>query len=797
MTATERPSSPTAPSSTVEVELDVGGMTCANCVMHVTRALEAVPGVTRAEVNFATRSAAVTMAIDEPGALGAGAVNRLTRAVEDAGYEVITATSRDRRDKRREDDGDGDSDTDDDDPAARATAREAAEAREVSRLVQDLVLAAIVSVPLLVLGMSHGAIPFADTTIGRFVQLALATVLVAGPGRRFFALASVALARKSADMNTLVALGVGAAYVYSAIAVITPAASPHGEHALPHLYFEAAAAIVTFVLLGKLLETRARKRLSDAVKGLVSLIPPTATRVVDTGETEVAVTSLRSGMLIRVAPGERIPTDGVVISGRSSADESMLTGESLPVDKVAGSSVVGGSINHQGSLVVRVTQTGRKGALGQIVAAVEAAQGSRAPIARLADRVSRVFVPIVIAIALLAFFVWLLVPPPPGVDAFSLALEHFIAVLVIACPCALGLATPAAVAVAMGRGAELGILFRGGATLEAAGHLDTVLIDKTGTLTEGRPTMTDAIAVGLDDKELLSHVAALERRSEHPMARALVAGAAERGAPMMEAEDFESLTGGGVSGRVRGRRVLVGTRALLENQGILTSGLEAEAQRLASEGKTPSFVAVEGELVGLVAVADRPHAQARVAIADLAALGLEAVMVTGDREETAAYIARGLGITRVEAEVLPTGKSDLAARYKAAGKRVAMVGDGVNDAPALATADIGIALGSGTDIANAAADITLSRGIGSLGVALRLARKTLVVIRRNLFWAFAYNVVGIPLAAGLLVPVTGWTLSPVFASLAMSLSSVSVLLSSLSLRRFERRQPPQVSDPDT
>ncbi len=776
------PSQPSSPTPSFDVDLDVGGMTCANCVMHVTRALESVPGVTHAEVNFATRSAAITIATSEPGPSGHEAVKRLTKAVEDAGYEVITATGR----ERKGDGDDGDGNDDDDDPAARASAREAAETREVSKLVQDLVLAAIVSVPLLVLGMSHGAIPFADTTAGRYIQLALATVLVIGPGRRFFALAWRAIRRKSSDMNTLVALGVGAAYAYSAIAVLVPSAFPHGEHTVAHLYFEAAGAIVTFVLLGKLLETRARKRLSDAVKGLVSLIPPTATRLVDGVATEVNVVILRSGMLVRVAPGERVPTDGVVHSGRSSVDESLLTGESLPIEKVTGSPVVGGSINHQGSLVVRVTQTGSKSALGRIVAAVEAAQGSRAPIARLADRVSGIFVPIVVAIALVAFAVWLLVPAPPEVAALSVALEHFIAVLVIACPCALGLATPAAVAVAMGRGAELGILFRGGATLEAASHLDTVLLDKTGTLTEGRPTMTDTMAIGMDEVELLSLVAALERRSEHPMARALVAGAEQRGAPMIEADDFDNLAGGGVSGHVGGRRVLVGTRALLENQGISTTHLEAEADKLANAGKTPSFVAVDGRLVGLVAVADQPHAHARDAIADLAALGLEVVMVTGDRKATARHIADELGIRQVEAEVLPSGKSDLTTRYKANGKRVAMVGDGVNDAPALATADIGIALGSGTDIANAAADITLSRGIGSLGVALRLARKTLVVIRRNLFWAFAYNVVGIPLAAGVLVPLTGWTLSPVFASLAMSLSSVSVLLSSLSLRRFER-----------
>ncbi len=754
------------PSEPTTIDLEVSGMTCANCVLHVTRALQEVPGVASADVNFATQRASVTL---NPDGDRRTIVPRLSAAVVDAGYQVLQPSGAAS------------------DPAARIAAREEAEAREVRSLGRDLLIASVLTAPLLVLGMSHGLIPWADSGPGRWFQLALGTALVLGPGRRFYRLAWQALRRRSADMSSLVALGVGAAWAHSAVAVVAPAVFPHGEHGvLPHLYFEAAGAIVTFVLLGKLMESRARKRLSAAVRDLVDLLPATVTRLGDEGEETVALSALGVGDRVRIRPGERVPSDGTVVSGASAVDESMLTGESLPVDKVPGARVFGGTLNLAGSLVVEVAGLGSDSALGRIVAAIETAQGTRAPIARLADRVSRVFVPVVMLVALASFAIWVAVDPSG--TGLGRALEHFVAVLVIACPCALGLATPAAVAVAMGRGAELGVLIRGGAVLESLSAVDAVLVDKTGTLTAGRPELTDVIALGhLDERALLAHVAAVECESEHPVARAVVAAAERAGATAHTVVGFQAAAGGGVRGEVDGQEVLVGTGAHLALHGVSAHALEAHAHRLASLGRTPSFVAVGGRLAGLVAVADRPAPEAEQALRAIADLGVEVAMVSGDRAPTARAIARELGITRVFAETRPDDKAAVVQTERAAGRRVAMVGDGVNDAPALAAADVGIAVASGTDIAIATADVTLSRGIAGLPVALGLARRTLAVIRRNLFWAFAYNVIGIPVAAGVLVPLTGWTLSPILASVAMSLSSVSVLLSSLTLRRFGHR----------
>ncbi|MBP9105936.1 MAG: copper-translocating P-type ATPase, partial [Gemmatimonadaceae bacterium] len=589
------------------------------------------------------------------------------------------------------------------------------------------------------------------------------------------------------DMNTLVTVGALAAWSYSTVALIASARSPHA-HAV-HLYFEAAAAIIAFVLLGKLLETRARRRLSDAVRGLVALVPKTARRVAPDGaERDVDVAALRVGDRVRVRPGERVPTDGAIIDGTAAVDESMLTGESLPVDKRPGDRVFGGTLNQSGALVFEVSRTGRDTALAQIVEAVEQAQGGRAPIARLADVVSAAFVPIVIGLALAALAVWFAIDPSAA--GFAVAVERFVAVLVIACPCALGLATPAAVAVGTGRGAELGILVKGGAVLEAASRVDTVLLDKTGTVTEGKPTLTDVVATaGVAELDLLALVAAVERPSEHPVAQAIVAGASARGARALAATSFAMQPGGGVEGVVDGHAVRVGTSAYLAEVGIATAPLDATADALAAQGRTPSFVAVDAALVGLVAVADRPTADARRVVAALTAMGIEVALVTGDRAGTAQAVAAELGIARVFAEVRPEAKARIVAEERARGRTVAMVGDGINDAPALAGAHVGIAIGTGTDIAVAAADIALLRGgIASLPHALDLARATLRTIRQNLFWVFVYNVVGIPLAAGALYPATGWLLSPLFASAAMSLSSVSVLTNSLRLRGFARAQ---------
>ena len=755
-----------APAS-AQADLPVQGMTCAACVRRIEKALRAAPGVQEATVNLVTKRA--TIAYDAQSTTPAG----LAQVIVDAGYEVpeipdAAASPRGAASRR-------------------AVAMEEAEEEALRALRRDLVVAAVLTVPLLVVAMSHGAIPGLDGTFGRWLQLALATPVVLGPGRRFFRLAWAALRHRAADMSTLVSLGTGAAWLYSTVAVVAPGLFPHAGHGhMPALYFEAAGAIISFVLLGKLLETRARKRLADAVRGLVALQPKAARRVRGDLEEDVPVEALAPGDLVLVRPGERVATDGEVARGASAVDESMLTGESMPVDKAPGSPVFGGTLNRSGALTFRVTKTGGDTALARIVEAVEQAQGSRAPIARLADVVSGIFVPVVLGIATVAFLVWLGLDPTA--EGFAAAVERFVAVLVIACPCALGLATPAAVAVGTGRGAELGVLVKGGSALEAASRVDTVLLDKTGTLTSGRPELTDVVPLGEHDEEtLLRLVAAAERESEHPVARAIVEGARARSLDLEPTSDFRAEAGHGIEARVGGRLVRAGTTAWLRRAGIDAGALEGEAERLAARGRTPSFVAIDGRLAGLVAVADRPTEEARRAVEALKQLGIDVAMVTGDRAGTARAVAGELGIATVFAEMKPEDKARIVAELRAAGRRVAMVGDGINDAPALAGADVGVAVGSGTDIAVAAADVALLRGgIAGLSTALRLARATLRTIRQNLFWAFFYNVIGIPIAAGLLYPLTGWLLSPVLASVAMSLSSVSVLANSLRLRSFGR-----------
>ena len=762
---------PRATPSESSIELSITGMTCAACVRRIEKGLRAVPGVHEATVNLVTQRASIRF---DPSATSAAT---LAGAVEKAGYTVV------------------DEPTEATTIAAAAPSKAeilaAAEEREQRSIRLGFILSAMFTVPLLIIAMSHGAIPGTSGTFGRWLQFALSTPVVLGPGRRFLRLAWMALRHRTADMNTLISIGVLAAWGYSVVALTMPGMFPHAEHGvMPHLYFEAAAAVVSFVLLGKFLETRARRRLSDAVRGLVALVPKTARRIHSDGtERDVAVESLTVGDLVLVRPGERIPTDGEVVRGTSAVDESMLTGESLPVDKREGVLVFGGTLNQSGALTFRVTRVGSDTALARIVEAVEQAQGSRAPIARLADVVSAYFVPIVIGLATLTLLIWYVASPASGI---AVAVERFVAVLVLACPCALGLATPAAVAVGTGRGAELGILVKGGAVLEAASRIDTVLLDKTGTVTEGKPTLTDVIDIaGRGELALLALVGAVERQSEHPVAEAIVQGAIARGAQLVDASDFVMEAGAGVAGTVQGANVRIGTSAWLATVGIASAPLDTAADELASRGRTPSFVAIDGALAGIVAIADRPTAEARRAIIELKAIGIDVAMVTGDRRGTAWAVAKELGIDRVFAEVRPEDKARIVAEERAKGRTVAMVGDGINDAPALAGAHVGIAIGTGTDIAVAAADIALLRGgIGSLPTALRLSRATLRTIRQNLFWAFIYNVIGIPIAAGALYPFTGWLLSPVIASAAMSLSSVSVLANSLRLRRFGRTLGP-------
>lgn len=751
----------------VTLELGVLGMTCAACVRRVERAVKAVPGVRDAQVNLVTHRATVAF---EPGTASEDAV---AAAIARAGYDPVPMREVV------------------DESAERAAVMAAAEEREQRTLRRDFVVAAVFTVPLLVLGMSHGWMPWTETFSGRLLQFALATPVVFGPGRRFFRLAWAALRHRSADMNTLVALGVGAAFVDSTVAVFArPSTHAHAGAPVAHVYFEAAAAIVLFVLLGKMLEARARKRVSDAVRSLVSLRPKTAHLLRAGREEDVPIGALRRGHRVVVRPGERIPADGKVVAGASSVDESMLTGESLPVDKAEGAAVVGGTFNQTGALTVVVEAVGKGSTLARIVEAVEQAQGSKAPVARLADTVSGVFVPVVLGVAVLTFAVWLFVDPASGgmSTALATATERFVAVLVIACPCALGLATPAAVAVGTGRGAELGVLFKGGEALETASRVTRVLLDKTGTVTSGKPALVDVVdRTGEGDARVLTLAAAAEQSSEHPVGRAVVEAASARGLSWSEARDFRNVVGSGVEATVDGRRVRVGKPAWLRELGIDPSALEADAERLAAEGRTPFYVAVDAQLAGLLAVADPVTDEAREAVAELRRMHVHVAMITGDRTTTARAVAAELGITDVHAETKPEDKARIVAEAREKGGSVAMVGDGINDAPALAAADLGVAVGSGTDVALATADVALLRGgVRGLPTALRLGRATLRTIRQNLFWAFVYNVLGIPLAAGLFFPWTGFQLSPVFASAAMSLSSVSVVANALRLRRFDR-----------
>lgn len=742
------------------IDLPVEGMTCASCVARVERALGAVPGVRAARVNFALSRATVSYEHERT------SPRSLAEAVADAGYAVARAEGA---------------------AADRARAHEEAESREQRSLERSLVIAGSLTVPLLIVAMSHGALPWTETSAGRWLQFALATPVVFGPGRRFFRLAWTAARHKAADMNTLVAIGTGAAWTYSTAALLVPGLFPHAAHGrVPHLYFEAAGAVLTFVLLGKTLETRARKRLADAVRGLVALQPKTARRVCEGREDDVPVATLVAGDRVLVRPGERVPADGDVVRGVSAVDESMFTGESLPVEKRSGDRVYGGTLNQSGAITFEVATAGEGSALARIVEAVEQAQGSKAPIARLVDKVSGIFVPVVLVFAAATLLVWIVVDRSP--DGIAVAVERFVAVLVIACPCALGLATPAAVAVGTGRGAELGVLVKGGAALEAASRVDLVLLDKTGTVTLGRPALTDVVDIsGRGDDALLALVASAERHSEHPVARATVEGARARGIALHDSTEFASVAGQGVEAVVATRVVRVGTAPWLREAGIEATPLEKRAEGLASNGASPFFVAVDGALAGVVAVADPVAVATRPALAELRAMGVRVALVSGDRQGAVEAVARTLGIDDVVAEARPEEKARLVTERRAAGNVVAMVGDGVNDAPALALAHVGVAIGGGADIAMAAADVALMKGgIAALPIALRLGRATLRTIRQNLFWAFVYNALGIPLAAGVFFPWTGWQLSPVLASAAMSLSSVSVLANSLRLRRFAR-----------
>jgi P-type Cu+ transporter len=777
----------TTATAGARIDIPVEGMTCAACQASVQKALQRQPGVLDAAVNLMLKNAAVTYdpAVTRPEAL--------VEAIRDTGYEAelprpeVTAfeeqAARDRADEEE----------------FRDLRRKALASGAVG------LLAMIVSMPLMGVHAAprgpvgdpfmrwamesltpalRAALPWLyriPPAILSYALLVLTAGVMAWAGRRFYVRAWSALCHRSADMNTLVAVGTGAAFLDSALATLAPGFFL-SRGVAPDVYYEAVVIIIALILTGNAFEARAKSRTSAALRGLAALQPKTARVLRGEQEVDLPIEQMRSGDTVTVRPGERLPVDGEVLSGASAVDESMLTGESMPVEKRAGDRVIGGTINRTGAFRYRATTLGADSVLAQIVKLMRDAQGSRAPIQRLADRVSGIFVPVVIALAAVTFLTWYLAD-----GSVTRAFAAAVAVLIIACPCAMGLAVPTAVMVATGRGAELGILIKGGEALQRAGDVTTVVLDKTGTLTEGRPTVTDVITEpgsAWTPDSLLRIVASLESSSEHPLADAVVRHARERSLALVSPEEFQSVTGRGAVGVVEGSFLAAGNEKLMADYAVDAAPLAGDAGRLAGEGKTPVWVAVDGRLAGLLAVADPLKATSREAVARLRKMGLEVVLLTGDTRPTAEAVAREAGIGRVVAGVLPEGKVAEVRRLQEEGKVVAMVGDGVNDAPALAQADLGLAIGTGADVAVEASDVTLMRGDPrGIAAAVALSRRTMRTLRQNLFWAFIYNVIGIPIAAGALYPAFGLLLSPILASAAMAFSSVSVVANSLRLRR--------------
>jgi P-type Cu+ transporter len=750
-----------------ETSFGVSEMSCASCVTRVEKALKRVPGVLDVNVNLATQKTRVKHL---PGLAEA---RELERAIQGAGYGVLQEKGE-----------------------AVEDAHEEAHEREYGKLRVRFLVAAVLT-GLILLGslpMMLGFMPPVPMGSLNLGLLALATPVQFWAGWRFYEGAWGAFRHGQANMNTLVAVGTSAAYLYSAAATLAPGLFASGR---ADVYFDTSALIITLILLGRLLEARARGRTSEAIKKLAGLRAKTARVVRGDEEVDVPIEDVRVGDVVVVRPGEKVPVDGRVVFGGSAVEEAMITGEPMPVEKRVGDEVIGATINKTGAFRFAATKVGEDTALSQIMRMVEEAQGSKAPIQRLADRISGVFVPVVMVLAAITFLTWLLLGPEP---AFTLALLNFVAVLIIACPCAMGLATPTSIMVGTGKGAERGILVKGGEALERAHKLTTVVLDKTGTLTKGEPELTDVVATnGLSKDELLVLVASAESSSEHPLGEAIVRSAKERGLALAEARGFDASTGRGVRAEVAGRSVLVGNRKFIGEAGVFGNGLSPLSEKLSAVGKTPMFVAVDGEPVGLVAVADVVREESKEAVDSLRGMGLEVVMLTGDDEKTANAVARELGIDRVLAEVLPEDKEGEVKKLQAEGKVAAMVGDGINDAPALARADVGVAIGTGTDVAMEAANLTLISGdVRGVVRAIKLSKVTIRNIKQNLFWAFAYNVVLIPVAAGALypffvgrtVPDLLWPifgeygfLNPVLAAAAMALSSVTVLGNALRLRR--------------
>lgn len=738
------------------IELSIDGMTCASCVARVEKALKKVPGVQQANVNLATEQAWVE-------ADTTVTADRLIQAIRKAGYEAQLHE-------------------------VAATTQADHKASEQQQLKRDLIISLVLAVPVFILEMGSHLIPafhmWVMHQIGQpaswLLQFVLTTLVLLFPGRRFYQKGIPALFRLAPDMNSLVAVGTLAAYSFSVVATFMPQLLPEGT---VNVYFEAAAVIVSLILLGRYFEAKAKGRTSQAIQHLVGMQPKTA-RILRNGQSvEVPVAEVSSGMQVEIRPGERIPVDGEVLDGRSYIDESMITGEPVPVEKVAGSAVVGGTINQNGSLAIRATAVGADSVLSQIIRMVEQAQGSKLPIQALVDKVTMWFVPAVMLMALLTFIIWFIFGPEP---ALTFGLVNAVAVLIIACPCAMGLATPTSIMVGTGRGAELGILFRKGEALQLLQEAQVVAVDKTGTLTEGKPKLTDFhVQTGFERQHLLSRVAAVEARSEHPIAFAIVEAAQQEGVELPAVTDFDSIVGSGVKAQVEGQWVHIGADRYMHQLGLNTTAFDEIAARLGQEGKTPLYVAVDDQLAAIIAVADPIKDSTFAAIEALHQLGVKVAMITGDNRHTAEAIARQLKIDTVVAEVLPEGKVDSVRELQQQYGRLAFVGDGINDAPALAQADVGLAIGTGTDVAIEAADVVLMSGsLKGIPNAIALSQATIRNIRQNLFWAFVYNVALIPIAAGVLYPLWGILLSPMFAAGAMALSSVFVLGNALRLKRF-------------
>ncbi|MDQ0859881.1 heavy metal translocating P-type ATPase [Bacillus sp. V2I10] len=730
-----------------KAEFDISGMTCAACANKIEKRLNKLNGVQNATVNFALESALVEYNPDEI------SIVDMKEAIKKLGYslEQKQETTGEKVDHRL---------------------------KEIEKQTGKFIFSSILSIPLLWAMVSHfeftSFIWLPEMFMNPWVQLALATPVQFLVGGQFYVGAYKALRNKSANMDVLVALGTSAAYFYSIyLSIQTIGSDAH----MAELYFETSAVLITLIILGKLFEAKAKGRSSEAIKKLMGMQAKTATVFRDGQELNVPIEEVIAGDIVYVKPGEKVPVDGEIFEGRSALDESMITGESIPVDKTAGDVVIGSTINKNGFLKVKATKVGKDTALAQIIKVVEEAQGSKAPIQRLADVISGIFVPIVVGIAIVTFLVWYFVVSP---GEFAVALEKLIAVLVIACPCALGLATPTSIMAGSGRAAEYGILFKGGEHLETTHRLDTVILDKTGTVTNGKPTLTDVIlSNGFEEKEFLKVVGAAERNSEHPLAEAIVQGIKEKGIELGSSEHFEAIPGFGIESKVESKSLLIGTRRLMEKHNIDVGNILPKMENLEKQGKTAMLVAIDHQFAGVIAVADTIKETSQKAIERLKKMGLEVVMITGDNKQTAQAIANEVGIDHVIAEVLPEGKAEEVKKLQKAGKKVAMVGDGINDAPALATADIGMAIGTGTDVAMEAADITLIRGdLNSIADAIYMSKMTIRNIKQNLFWAFAYNALGVPIAAlGFLAP---W-----LAGVAMAFSSVSVVLNALRLQRIK------------